>query len=190
VHSTPDGRFALVCLLVLAASVALARRSELRPGGSLEPAVRESEPSRVPTRGTGQGDALRDGVGIDPNRASSVELEMLPGVGPSLARQIVTTREANGPFRSIEELRKVRGIGARTLEKLRPFLRLHSEQLEQAADAQRDVVRTADLTALDQHAGAHVDAERQLAREQVVGTEHEVAHGQEGDAGIALLRDE
>ena len=59
---------------------------------------------------------------IDLNRASAAELEALPRVGPALARRIVDDREANGPFRSIDELDRVRGIGPRTIELLRPLV--------------------------------------------------------------------
>ena len=58
---------------------------------------------------------------IDVNRATAAELRRLPGIGPTLSQRIVETREQQ-PFRSVEELRRVRGIGAKTLEKLRPFV--------------------------------------------------------------------
>jgi competence protein ComEA len=56
---------------------------------------------------------------IDINRASEVELQLLPGIGPVLAQRIVAAR-AEKPFRSLDDLRRVRGIGVKTLEKLRP----------------------------------------------------------------------
>ena len=62
--------------------------------------------------------ALRDGERLDLNRATPAELELLPRVGPAIAARIVAGR----PFSSVDELRRVRGIGARTLETLRPFL--------------------------------------------------------------------
>ena len=64
------------------------------------------------------GDAPR----VDVNRASARELEALPGIGPVLAQRIVTHRGRQGPFRRVEELLAVRGIGARLLERLRPYL--------------------------------------------------------------------
>lgn len=60
-------------------------------------------------------------VRIDLNTASAAELEALPRIGPALARRITEDRETRGPFRSIEDLRRVRGIGPRTIEGLRPF---------------------------------------------------------------------
>lgn len=56
---------------------------------------------------------------LDLNRASESDLDRLPGIGPVLARRIVEHRERHGPFRRIEELRAVRGVGPRLLERLR-----------------------------------------------------------------------
>lgn len=60
-------------------------------------------------------------VKIDLNTASAAELEALPRIGPSLARRIVEDRAAKGPFRTVEELDRVKGVGKRTVELLRPF---------------------------------------------------------------------
>ena len=48
---------------------------------------------------------------IDLNRATAAELDALPGVGPSTAEKIGADREANGPFRTVEDLKRVSGIG-------------------------------------------------------------------------------
>jgi competence protein ComEA len=56
---------------------------------------------------------------LDINRATAAELEKLPGIGPSLARRIVEWRETRGPFRSVEDLLQVPGIGPKTLEGIR-----------------------------------------------------------------------
>jgi competence protein ComEA len=58
---------------------------------------------------------------VDINRANAEQLQQLPGIGPELARRIIDRRKI-APFRSVEELRRVRGIGAKTLEKLRPYV--------------------------------------------------------------------
>lgn len=64
---------------------------------------------------------------LDPNVATAEELILLPGVGPALAQEIVTYREAFVPrpaFRTMDDLEQVRGIGPARLAKLRPYLRI------------------------------------------------------------------
>lgn len=56
---------------------------------------------------------------ININTASAAELELLPQIGPTLANRIVAERNANGPFASLEDIERVRGIGPRTVEKIR-----------------------------------------------------------------------
>lgn len=56
---------------------------------------------------------------VDLNAASESELSQVPGVGPKMAQSIVLHRQHSGPFKSVEELRNVRGIGALTFEKVR-----------------------------------------------------------------------
>jgi competence protein ComEA len=51
------------------------------------------------------------------------ELSLLPGVGETLARRIVESRSKHGRFADLDDLRRVRGIGPKTLERIRPFLR-------------------------------------------------------------------
>ena len=57
--------------------------------------------------------------------ATAEELTSLPGIGPALAGRIVATRE-EAPFRTVEDLLRVKGIGAKTLERLRPHLSVES----------------------------------------------------------------
>jgi competence protein ComEA len=56
------------------------------------------------------------------NSATWVEWDQLDGIGPVLAKRIVADREEHGPFQSPEDLLRVKGIGSKTLEKMRPFL--------------------------------------------------------------------
>jgi comEA protein len=55
---------------------------------------------------------------ININTAVQAELELLPQVGPLTAKAIIAHRSLHGPFRSVAELDKVKGIGPKTLEKL------------------------------------------------------------------------
>ena len=56
---------------------------------------------------------------VDLNTASATDLEALPGIGPTTAEAIVDHRERNGPFRAVDDLLDVRGIGDAKLEQLR-----------------------------------------------------------------------
>lgn len=62
------------------------------------------------------------GIPVDLNQAGEAALRALPGVGPSRARAIVDERTAHGPFRSVQELERVHGIGPATVEALQPFV--------------------------------------------------------------------
>lgn len=61
---------------------------------------------------------------IDINKASVTALEALPGVGPAIAGRIVAYRKKHGLFQTIKDLREVKGIGKKRLEKIRPFIKL------------------------------------------------------------------
>jgi competence protein ComEA len=63
---------------------------------------------------------------IDVNSASAAELELLPRIGSTLAARIVEDRAARGPFARVEDLDRVRGIGPKTVELLRPHVRFQT----------------------------------------------------------------
>lgn len=65
---------------------------------------------------------LAPGERVDVDRAADRELARLPRVSLALARRIVADRQARGPFRTLEGLDRVPGIGARTLERLSPHV--------------------------------------------------------------------
>jgi len=56
---------------------------------------------------------------INLNRATLQELDSLPGIGGELGKRILAYRESKGNFSSIEELKKIKGIGQKTFEKLK-----------------------------------------------------------------------
>ena len=60
---------------------------------------------------------------IEVNEARWTEWLQLPGIGEKLAKTIVEDRDRQGAFRSIDDVARVKGIGPKTLEKLRPHLR-------------------------------------------------------------------
>lgn len=61
---------------------------------------------------------------VNINSASLDELQRLPHVGPATAQKIIDYRDLNGPFRSVEQLLEIRGIGKKRLAELRPFIEL------------------------------------------------------------------
>ena len=63
------------------------------------------------------------GYQIDINSASWFELSQLEAIGPVLAKRIVADRDANGPFQSIDDLKRVKGIGPRTVERNRRWMK-------------------------------------------------------------------
>lgn len=59
---------------------------------------------------------------INLNTATAAQLRTLPDIGPAMADKIVDYRTKNGPFRSVDQLDSVSGIGPKTLAKLRPLV--------------------------------------------------------------------
>lgn len=59
---------------------------------------------------------------VDINSATLEELDRLPGIGPTYAQRIIEYRTAHGPFRDVEELIQVKGIGPATVEKVRDLV--------------------------------------------------------------------
>lgn len=62
------------------------------------------------------------GPKVNINTASATELQLLPRVGPAVAARIVEFRESHGAFKSIEELMRVRGVGEKTFDLLKPYV--------------------------------------------------------------------
>jgi comEA protein len=63
-------------------------------------------------------------LAVNLNTATAQQLELLPGIGPALAQRIIEERARRGLFKSVDDLDKVKGIGPRTLAKLRPLVRV------------------------------------------------------------------
>ncbi len=76
----------------------------------------------APAVAAGEGGASGGAGAIDLNSASQSALEELPGIGATLAARIVSYRESNGPFASVEGLREVSGIGDKLYDQIAPLI--------------------------------------------------------------------
>ena len=65
-------------------------------------------------------------IPLDLNRASADDLRLIPGIGDSLAREIVTYRERRRGYRSVEELKNVKGIEEKKYQSLKTFFTVRS----------------------------------------------------------------
>lgn len=91
--------------------------------------VADGEQITIPRQGEGgtvaaataPGAAARPGK-IDLNTATEAQLDTLPGVGPSTAAKIVSDRTENGPFRTVDDLMRVPGIGPAKLDALKDLV--------------------------------------------------------------------
>jgi competence protein ComEA len=98
-------RLNLAAKLVDGQRVLVTKIGQAAPIGAGDPTVSAGEPG--------------SGALIDLNNATSAQLETLPGIGPALAGAIIAERDRRGGFRSVNELREVRGIGEKRFADLR-----------------------------------------------------------------------
>ena len=85
---------------------------------AVEPAASAPAESQEETRP----DSLLEGEVINLNTADEYDLQRLPGIGETRARAILSYREEHGPFRSVDELDNVEGIGEGILSGLRDYV--------------------------------------------------------------------
>jgi competence protein ComEA len=122
----------LLLVLVVSLGVGLAVR-EFRSGSPalaerLENLDAEAPPDRAASASApprpqkiSEEQTLRDGP-LDLNRATTEDLQRLPGIGPALAAQIVRARERQGRFATAEDLLRVPGLGRKKFERLRDLV--------------------------------------------------------------------
>jgi competence ComEA-like helix-hairpin-helix protein len=108
--------FLLALILVITGASMMRHRPTKIPDHFLH------QPQTIPASGVAR---LVLGKKLSINQASAEELMSLPGIGAERAAAIVAWREANGPFKKIEELKKVPGLGPQILRRLRGFVEIH-----------------------------------------------------------------
>ncbi|HQR17093.1 MAG TPA: helix-hairpin-helix domain-containing protein [Gemmatimonadales bacterium] len=124
----PAERRAILLLLLLGVAGQGIRLLAGRPGAppgevALMPAERRGSPTAHRDSALVAARPLAPGETIDPDQASLQDLLRLPRVGPGLARAILADRGAKGPFRDLQGLDRVPGIGPKLLGVLEPYLR-------------------------------------------------------------------
>jgi competence ComEA-like helix-hairpin-helix protein len=75
----------------------------------------------TPAKGTGAASPAPTGV-INVNSATAAQIALLPRVGIKLAERVVEYRKSNGPFKKIEDLMEVKGVGEKLFVDLKPHL--------------------------------------------------------------------
>ena len=118
---------ALAAMLVVSGVVWLSPRAAIAgpkalPGAAAPKPPAGGDDDTAPARGkkavTGK---------LNLNTATADQLMLLPGVGPSKAERVVAWRGKHGPFKRVQDLRKVKGFGYKTLKRLEPNLDVKGE---------------------------------------------------------------
>jgi len=64
---------------------------------------------------------------VNINTATEAQIALLPGIGPKLAAEVVNYRTNNGGFKTVEDIKKVSGVGDKKFEKIKNFVVLEGE---------------------------------------------------------------
>ncbi len=104
--------FALAALAALLAAAPAAAAPQAREG---------QKPAKAPTAPAATARAESDRV-VNINTATAADFESLPGIGAKMAARIIEYRQKNGPFKKVEELMNVRGLGEKNFLKLKAQL--------------------------------------------------------------------
>ncbi|HOV78832.1 MAG TPA: ComEA family DNA-binding protein [Bacillota bacterium] len=98
-------------------TITVPSKSDAGPGAALGVVLNKGRP--------GTAETLPAGGLVNINTADVSQLDTLPGIGPALAQRIIQYREANGPFRTPEDLKNVSGIGDKNYERLKDSITVY-----------------------------------------------------------------
>jgi competence protein ComEA len=118
-----------IALSILVAAVFIALQSPVAT------AAQSAPPAKATAREAARAAAPHGPVNI--NTASVADFDALPGIGAKTAALIVEYRTKNGPFKKVEELMNVRGIGEKNFLKLKPQLTVGNAKGDAAQQPQR-----------------------------------------------------
>ena len=86
--------------------------------------VAAPQPAETETLAKSSGRPTPPGAKVNINTADEASLDTLPGIGPATAKRIIDYRQSEGPFQTLEDLKKVRGIGEAKFAKLKDMITL------------------------------------------------------------------
>ncbi len=105
--------FFFILALVICCTLTLSAFAAVEEGGT-QVSQSQAEPKAAIQEGTP--------AKVNINLAGAADLEKLKGIGPKIAEEIVSYREANGPFGNIEDLMKVKGVGQKKYETIKDLV--------------------------------------------------------------------
>src|SRR5437868_1206517 len=101
---------------------------------------------------------------ININNATKEQLEVLNGIGPVKAQAIVDYRTKNGPFKRLEEVKNVDGVGDATFEKIRGDIKLTGATDTKPAEARQEKAKAAEAPSAKAESKADADAKKAKAK--------------------------
>ena len=111
---------------------ATARHGFSPPTPRIDTDVNGTRPAAAPAAANGSRKPLPTAP-VDMDLASEQEIEALPRIGPALARRIVANRDSLGAFGSLDKLRRVKGMGPASLDRLAPLVTFGGRAARRAA---------------------------------------------------------